>query len=227
MQRLVDRPLGLAMAFSAYIRTSPVSREVHLRSAMASLSSADPADSQTTAVAATTADIDPASAMPASDAGDPGPEQTQTDGEAAPPPAPTPRPSRVRAVSPRALSEIKNGHELVWGVLCALLGPSLPDLPLTLILTHACAGHKGIYEQADGELHGDINPNSIVLLDHPGAARPWDQPARTAGAMIYWEPPISIQTARKMGEVRDRPCPPPQTRERTLPPYAFGYRWYH
>ncbi|OJT09309.1 hypothetical protein TRAPUB_14248 [Trametes pubescens] len=173
---------------------------------MASPSSADPADSQTTP-AATTAD--PVPAMPASDAGGPGPEQTQTNGEAAPPPPPTTRPSRVRDVSPRALSEIKNGHELIWGVLCALLG------------------HKGIYEQAAGELHGDINPNSIVLLDHPGAARPWDQPARTAGAMIYWEPPISIQTARKMGEVRDRPCPPPQTRERALPPYAFGYRWYH
>ncbi|EIW51916.1 uncharacterized protein TRAVEDRAFT_53911 [Trametes versicolor FP-101664 SS1] len=150
---------------------------------------------------------DPVPAMPASDAGGPSPDHTQTDGEAAPPP-PMTRPSRVRAVSPRALSEMKNGRELVWAVLCALIG------------------HKEIYEQADGELHGDINPNSIVLLDHPGDARPWDQPGRTAGAMIYWEAPISIQTARKVGEVRDRPVPPPQQR-RAMPPWACGYRWEH
>ncbi|KAI0634633.1 hypothetical protein C8Q77DRAFT_1217676 [Trametes polyzona] len=112
------------------------------------------------------------------------------------------RPSRVRNIDPRTLSEMRGAEELVYTVFCAI------------------TAHKEIYERAEGELHGDINPNSIIIFDHPTRD---DQPAESEGALIYWDPPISIQTMRKIGNP-DHPQPPPQRRKQYfMPPFD----WYH
>lgn len=67
-------------------------------------------------------------------------------------------------------------------------------------------------EPAQSELHGNINPNAFVVFDHPdigdGEKSPRDT-GYTVGALIYWEPPISIQTLRKMAN-QDDPIRPPQ-----------------
>ncbi|KAL1937993.1 hypothetical protein VTO73DRAFT_12004 [Trametes versicolor] len=66
-------------------------------------------------------------------------------------------------------------------------------------------------EPAQSELHGNINPNAFVVFDHPdigdGENSPWDT-RYTVGALIYWEPPISIQTLRKRGNPDGRVRPP-------------------
>lgn len=57
-------------------------------------------------------------------------------------------------------------------------------------------------EPAQSELHGNINPNAFIVFDHPdigdGENSPWDT-GYTVGALIYWEPPISMQTLRNIG----------------------------
>ncbi|KAI0327382.1 hypothetical protein GY45DRAFT_1257111 [Cubamyces sp. BRFM 1775] len=97
------------------------------------------------------------------------------------------RAKRVREVSPRSLSEMANGQELVYAMLCGV------------------EAHGAIYKRT-GELHGDINPNAILFFD---ATEPDGEPVTEAG-LIYWEPPISFQTLRNVGR-RDPPVPPHQS----------------
>ncbi|KAH9848164.1 hypothetical protein C2E23DRAFT_708583, partial [Lenzites betulinus] len=89
---------------------------------------------------------------------------------------PSQPPSRVKTVFPRELCHFKSEFELVYAMKGAI------------------SAHKAICERADGELHGDINTNTILIIGHP----PLDRPSE--GALIYWEPPLTIQTLRKMGK---------------------------
>ncbi|OJT03850.1 hypothetical protein TRAPUB_5473 [Trametes pubescens] len=142
---------------------------------------------------------------------------------------------RVRAVHARNQDTISGTEELIASIACAI------------------DAHREIYEHGPAkELHGDINPNSIVIFDHPpgpssGKAHnkeeglrvekegdeddaPWDSPyGPSAGAMVYWEPPISFATLRLVGNP-DKPQPPPAwKRERyryvhVMPPWDAGWR---
>ncbi|KAI0822580.1 hypothetical protein BC628DRAFT_1277108, partial [Trametes gibbosa] len=94
---------------------------------------------------------------------------------------------RVTHVSPRDLAHFTDARELV------------------LAMYGAIAAHKEIYERAAGELHGDINTNTILILDRPRPDRECPVPE---GALVYWEPPISLQTLRKIGNL-DPPQPLP------------------
>ncbi|KAI0349917.1 hypothetical protein OH77DRAFT_1431579 [Trametes cingulata] len=105
-------------------------------------------------------------------------------------PAPK-RPSRARDVVARDLTQSQHGYEMVYAFLCAI---------------HA---HKEIHERAH-ELHGNINPNALLLLDRlapDGSGAVED----SEGGLIYWEPPLSVQTLRKIGNP-DRAIPPPARR---------------
>ncbi|KAH9885859.1 hypothetical protein C8Q73DRAFT_659257 [Cubamyces lactineus] len=121
--------------------------------------------------------------------------QEHTSGSNSPPK----RATRVREVSPRSLSEMANGQELVYGMLCGV------------------EAHGAIYERT-GELHGDINPNAILFLD---TTEPDGTPV-TEGALIYWEPPVNFRTLRNVGQ-RDPPVPPPQRYRYS----GFMPRWDH
>ncbi|EIW51917.1 uncharacterized protein TRAVEDRAFT_53912 [Trametes versicolor FP-101664 SS1] len=138
---------------------------------------------------------------------------------------------RVRAVHARNLDTISGAEELMASVACAI------------------DAHREIYEHGTAkELHGDINPNSILIFDHPprpapnsthgsaegsdkegetkGDDAPWDSPyGPSAGAMVYWEPPISLATLRLVGNP-DKPQPPPAWKsaryQYVMPPWDAG-----
>ncbi|KAL1948020.1 hypothetical protein VTO73DRAFT_12095 [Trametes versicolor] len=132
---------------------------------------------------------------------------------------------RVRAVHARNLDTISGAEELMASVACAI------------------DAHREIYEHGTAkELHGDINPNSILIFDHPPRPAPgdeeraqsekqgdapWDSPyGPSAGAMVYWEPPISLATLRLVGNP-DKPQPPPAWKsaryQYVMPPWDAGW----
>lgn len=189
------------------------------------------------------ADVD----VPMTSATDPTPARA----ESAQPPKKAPR---VRAVHARNLDTISGAEELVASVACAIDGPSpFPLINGRVELKNADAvgdaAHREIYEHGTAkELHGDINPNSILIFDHPprpapgngesaqkekqgdGDDAPWDSPyGPSAGAMVYWEPPISLATLRLVGNP-DRPQPPPAWKSEryrrvcVMPPWDAGWR---
>ncbi|KAI0684682.1 hypothetical protein C8T65DRAFT_836365, partial [Cerioporus squamosus] len=100
------------------------------------------------------------------------------------PPRPAPRP-RVRPVSPRTLNELKSSQELVYVMFCAV------------------QAHQHLYERA-GVLHGDINPNTILILDWPRPRRcpsPHGEGASegegfTEGALVDFDVPYSAAAWR-------------------------------
>ncbi|KAI0760925.1 hypothetical protein BD413DRAFT_674734 [Trametes elegans] len=93
--------------------------------------------------------------------------------------------NRIKRVTPRAFEHFVNGQELVLGIFGAVVA------------------HKEIYERADGELHGDIAPHTLVFLDHADPATTAAAAPSGSGALIYLESPISVQTAAKLGRPRD------------------------
>ncbi|KAI0649585.1 hypothetical protein C8Q79DRAFT_939396 [Trametes meyenii] len=137
-----------------------------------------------------------------------------TGNDASEPAAPK-RPSRARDVSTRDLSQSVNGREMVYAVFCGVQGMEPPahsdGIPRI--------AHKEIHDRANGELHGDINPNALLLFDRPQP----DGTTSTEGGLIYWEPPISIQTLRKIGNP-DKPIPPPSRHQYHgyMPPFRPG-----
>ncbi|OJT09310.1 hypothetical protein TRAPUB_14249 [Trametes pubescens] len=199
--------------------------------------------------ATASAPVDPADVdIPMTSAQDP----TPSGAESAQPPK---RAHRVRAVHARNLDTISGGEELIASIACAIDGPPLSP-PLFVEAKNADgvrdAAHREIYEHGTAqELHGDINPNSILIFDHPprpahspnsapgnegeykreggeNDAAPWDSPyGPSAGAMVYWEPPISLATLRLVGNP-DEPQPPPAWKSEryrcVMPPWDAGWR---
>ncbi|KAI0649582.1 hypothetical protein C8Q79DRAFT_1005954 [Trametes meyenii] len=116
--------------------------------------------------------------------------EPEAQAEHAPEPSAPNRLARVQVVSPRDLSQIRSSSELVAAIFDSI------------------EASKEVYEKIDGELHGDINPNSLVIIDRTD---PESGERSSRGGLIYWEPPISMQTLRKVGNP-DRPVPPPRPR---------------
>ncbi|KAI8989208.1 hypothetical protein BD414DRAFT_329487 [Trametes punicea] len=113
---------------------------------------------------------------------------------------PPKRPSRARDVSPRDLNQSANGYEMVYAILCAI------------------RAHGSVHEHT-GQVHGDINPNALILFDR-------EDPRGTAlskGGLIYWEPPINLKTLRNIGRP-DPPVPPPRRPQTVMPP--FYHHWH-
>ncbi|KAI0649581.1 hypothetical protein C8Q79DRAFT_882540, partial [Trametes meyenii] len=85
---------------------------------------------------------------------------------------------RVRTVTPRDLVHFSNTRELAT------------------VMLDAINAHKRLYEDAN-TLHGDINPNTIVIFDFdqpqqvsapPGAQSAHEN--RAVGALIDFDPPL-------------------------------------
>ncbi|KAI0671988.1 hypothetical protein C8Q78DRAFT_1077579 [Trametes maxima] len=92
-------------------------------------------------------------------------------------------PPRVRTVTPRDLVHFSDTRELA------------------AVMLDAINAHKRLYEDAK-TLHGDINPNTIVIFnfDQPreGSVPPGDQSAhenRAVGALIDFDPPLQKKKA--------------------------------
>ena len=127
------------------------------------------------------------------------------------PPLPNPafdparRPSRLKDVQPRSLSEINNSIELVATVASAIRGAS-PSRPTPRLLPQPTPGyalaHQRLYEDA-GILHGDINNNTIIILDHPDDS--------FHGALVDFDYPVSVAARRKLANP-DPAMPPPRRR---------------
>ncbi|KAI0363504.1 hypothetical protein BV20DRAFT_975597 [Pilatotrama ljubarskyi] len=138
-------------------------------------------------------------AMPAASSSSEAPPDAASKGHRGPIECRPKRPSRARDVTPRDLSESKHTFEMIYAFFCAVVA------------------HKAIHEKAD-ELHGDINPNALVILDHVAP----DGTESSKGGLIYWEPPISVQTLRKIGNA-DRAVPPPQRRRAYVYPPNYHF----
>lgn len=143
------------------------------------------------------------------------PPERRQNTEAAPNEAPGKCPSRVWDVYPREILQCRDPHELFFAMTCALEGKYVPRFVIyqhfiTCVVPPAVLAEMYAPEEtAQSELHGNINPNTFIVFDHPdigdGENSPWDT-GYTVGALIYWEPPISIQTLQK----RDNPDGPVQ-----------------
>ncbi|KAI0698674.1 hypothetical protein C8Q76DRAFT_584021, partial [Earliella scabrosa] len=109
--------------------------------------------------------------------------QHAKDEDKAQPPVQPRRPSRLKDVSPRTLEDFKNSRELVWTMLGAI------------------EAHRALYEKA-GTLHGDINTNTIIILDWPAGSEQDGQQRRppTEGALVDFDVPYSREAWRKAGE---------------------------
>ncbi|TFK87273.1 hypothetical protein K466DRAFT_663145 [Polyporus arcularius HHB13444] len=90
--------------------------------------------------------------------------------------------SRVREVTTRSLSQFTDTKHLVT------------------VMMDAITAHKSLYELG-GVLHGDINNNTIIILDSPGGD--------TRGALVDFDLPYSMPAIRKIGDP-DPVGPPPQ-----------------
>ncbi|KAI0671989.1 hypothetical protein C8Q78DRAFT_1077580 [Trametes maxima] len=129
--------------------------------------------------------------------------EPEAQAEHAPEPSAPNRPARVQVVSPRDLSQIRSSLELVTAIFDSI------------------EASQAVYEKIDGELHGDVNPNSLVIIDRTD---PDSGVTSSRGGLIYWEPPISMQTLRKIGNP-DLPVPPPRPRNTYYyapPPFFFN-----
>ncbi|TFK87266.1 hypothetical protein K466DRAFT_586512 [Polyporus arcularius HHB13444] len=98
--------------------------------------------------------------------------------------APSAQPfQRVRRVSPRTLDQFTNSHELVY------------------VVAGAVRAHERLYKEA-GVLHGDINPNTILILDWPASEGDSDGAAqgkaRTEGALVDFDVPYSLEGIRQL-----------------------------
>ncbi|KAI0752317.1 hypothetical protein C8Q80DRAFT_1266873 [Daedaleopsis nitida] len=111
------------------------------------------------------------------------------------------RRSRLKPVSPRSLEEMTSGFELVYTILGSI------------------KAHRRLYEDA-GYVHGDINPNTIIILDwsaadgkdaardgagggdakDKGKGKNEDKGARTEGALVDFDIPYTREAIRKLGE---------------------------
>ncbi|RDX52115.1 hypothetical protein OH76DRAFT_1400460 [Lentinus brumalis] len=132
----------------------------------------EPADDRTVSA--------PVDRQPASESGSTTTDDEHTNLEDAEPAHAPSRPrTRVRHVSPRSLSEIKSSYELVSVVYGAV---------------HA---HQQLYERA-GVLHGDINPNTILILDWPASSSESESPCARASPSSSGAAPDS-QSASQPG----------------------------
>ncbi|EJF62051.1 hypothetical protein DICSQDRAFT_136159 [Dichomitus squalens LYAD-421 SS1] len=125
------------------------------------------------------------------------PPQEDTNGESAPPESSgaaqaEPPTSRLERVKPRDLCEFKHSMQLVEVMLGAIVA------------------HKQLHDDA-GILHGDINPNTIVMLE--------GEDGKVRGALIDYDMPLCEAAMRKLLKP-DRAVPPPQQKR-----YRMGY-WH-
>ncbi|TBU37764.1 hypothetical protein BD309DRAFT_973314 [Dichomitus squalens] len=103
-----------------------------------------------------------------------------------------PTTSRLERVKPRDLCEFKHSLQLVEVMLGAIVA------------------HKRLYDDA-GILHGDINPNTIVMLE--------GEDGKVKGALIDYDMPLCEAAMRKILKP-DPAVPPPQQKR-----YRMGY-WH-
>ncbi|RPD60457.1 hypothetical protein L226DRAFT_612036 [Lentinus tigrinus ALCF2SS1-7] len=83
------------------------------------------------------------------------------------------RPSRVREVTTRSLSEFTDTKHLVT------------------VMLDAIKAHKSLYE-VGGVLHGDINNNTIIILQ--------SSDGESNGALVDFDLPYSMPAVRKLGD---------------------------
>ncbi|PIL26728.1 hypothetical protein GSI_11207 [Ganoderma sinense ZZ0214-1] len=108
---------------------------------------------------------------------------------------PTRGTSRLEKVSPKDLCDFEDALELVW------------------VMFGAIYAHKKLYEDA-GILHGDINPNTIVMLE--------TEDGHVEGGLIDYDMPLCRAAMRKLANP-DPVVPPPAVR----PPQFFRPAYYH
>ncbi|KAI0780257.1 hypothetical protein C8Q74DRAFT_1368001 [Fomes fomentarius] len=102
------------------------------------------------------------------------------------------RPSRLKEVQPRELCQMENFREV------------------TLTIHDAIEAHRRLWEDAK-TLHGDVNNNTIIILDWPEGSD--HKGPRNHGALVDFDIPYTIQAVRKL-------------RQR-WPPKMEIPRWYH
>ncbi|KAI1785703.1 hypothetical protein LXA43DRAFT_104318 [Ganoderma leucocontextum] len=97
--------------------------------------------------------------------------------------------SRLEKVSAKDLCDFKNGQQLVS------------------VMHDAILAHQRLYEDA-GIMHGDINPNTIVILE--------TEDGKVEGALIDYDMPLCRAAMRKLRKP-DPVVPPPASQ------WAQGY----
>ncbi|RPD60461.1 hypothetical protein L226DRAFT_569972 [Lentinus tigrinus ALCF2SS1-7] len=95
------------------------------------------------------------------------------------------RKQRVRTVSPRSLLDMKSSFELTYTVYRAI------------------QAHERLYKDA-GVLHGDINPNTILILDWPADEAAGRPRPMLDGALVDFDVPYSVEGLRHL--VHPWPC---------------------
>ncbi|TFK87276.1 hypothetical protein K466DRAFT_617041 [Polyporus arcularius HHB13444] len=127
--------------------------------------------------------------QPASEPGSTIKHDEQTNIEDTEPAHARPR-TRVRHVSPRSLSEIKSSYELVS------------------VVYGAVQAHQQLHERA-GVLHGDINPNTILILDWPSeSGSPCASESESPGARASESPSVAAPDSQSQSASQSQPGGP-------------------
>ncbi|KAM5537538.1 hypothetical protein V8D89_008865 [Ganoderma adspersum] len=99
--------------------------------------------------------------------------------------------SRLEKVSAKDLCDFKSRLHLVW------------------VMYGAIQAHQRLYEDV-GILHGDINPNTIVMLE--------TEDGKVEGALIDYDVPLCRAAMRKLANPDPVVPPPARPRDHYIPP---------